>query len=80
MRDLIRARKLSRVELVDAHLKQIEKENPRLNAFVRNLDSGLSPYDRPHVLTVDWNYELPWLRCERRFDQHKSLELAASRH
>ncbi len=37
MRDLIRTRKLSPVELVDAHLKQIEKENPRLNAFVRLL-------------------------------------------
>ena len=30
----VRARSLSPVELVDAHLRQIEKLNPRLNAFV----------------------------------------------
>jgi amidase len=35
MTELIRARKLSPVELMDAHLKQIEKQNPRVNAFVR---------------------------------------------
>lgn len=33
----IRARRLSPVELVEAHLRQIEKQNPRLNAFVRVL-------------------------------------------
>ena len=37
MAEQIRARKLSPVELVDAHLKHIELENPRLNAFVRIL-------------------------------------------
>ncbi len=37
MAELIRARKLSPIELVDAHLKQIEKQNPRLNAFIRIL-------------------------------------------
>src|SRR5579864_3101136 len=37
MTELIRARKLSPVELVDAHLTQIEKQNPRVNAFVRVL-------------------------------------------
>src|SRR4051794_1054923 len=31
---LIRARKLSPVELLDAHLAVIERVNPRLNAFV----------------------------------------------
>src|ERR1700687_2380185 len=33
----IRSRSLSPVELVDAHLKQIERCNPKLNAFVRVL-------------------------------------------
>jgi amidase len=37
MSELIRARKLSPVDLVAAHLQQIEKQNPRLNAFVRIL-------------------------------------------
>ncbi|MGA9542221.1 MAG: amidase [Candidatus Sulfotelmatobacter sp.] len=34
MAEQIRKRKISPVELVDAHLKQIEKLNPKLNAFV----------------------------------------------
>src|SRR5436190_61464 len=34
MAALVRARQVSPVELVDAHLKQIEKLNPKLNAFV----------------------------------------------
>src|SRR4051812_36580524 len=34
MADHIRTRKLSPVELVNAHLKQIERHNPELNAFV----------------------------------------------
>src|SRR5260370_39467011 len=33
----IRSRSISPVELVDAHLKQIERCNPKLNAFVRVL-------------------------------------------
>ena len=33
----IRSRSLSPVELVDAHLKQIERCNPKLNAFIRVL-------------------------------------------
>lgn len=37
MVEQIRSRKLSPVELVDAHLKQIEKHNPGVNAFVRVL-------------------------------------------
>jgi amidase len=37
MTELIRARKLSPGELMDAHLKQIEKHNPAVNAFVRVL-------------------------------------------
>ncbi len=37
MTELIRARKLSPVELMDAHLKQIEKHNPAVNAFIRVL-------------------------------------------
>ncbi|HLK21338.1 MAG TPA: amidase [Bryobacteraceae bacterium] len=38
MSELIRARKLSPVELMDAHLKQIEKHNPQINAFIRILE------------------------------------------
>ena len=34
MAEQIRKKKISPVELVDAHLKQIEKLNPKLNAFV----------------------------------------------
>jgi amidase len=39
MAQLIRQRKLSPVELVDAHLKQIEKHNPAINAFVMQFPS-----------------------------------------
>ena len=39
MAELIRQRKISPVELVDAHLKQIEKHNPALNAFVMKFPS-----------------------------------------
>jgi len=35
MSELISARKLSPVELMDAHLKQIAKHNPSVNAFIR---------------------------------------------
>jgi Asp-tRNA(Asn)/Glu-tRNA(Gln) amidotransferase A subunit family amidase len=38
MTELIRARKLSPVELMDAHLKQIEKQNPAVNAFIRVME------------------------------------------
>src|ERR1044071_8037373 len=33
----VRSRKISPVELVDAHLKQIETHNPKVNAFIRVL-------------------------------------------
>ena len=39
MAQLIRQRKLSPVELVDAHLQQIEKHNPVINAFVMQFPS-----------------------------------------
>jgi len=39
MAELIRQRKLSPMELVDAHLDQIEKHNPALNAFVMRFPS-----------------------------------------
>lgn len=39
MAALIRQRKLSPVELVDAHLDQIEKDNPSINAFVMQFPS-----------------------------------------
>jgi amidase len=35
MREQIRSRRLSPVELMDAHLQQIAKRNPQVNAFVR---------------------------------------------
>ncbi|HEY6180619.1 MAG TPA: amidase, partial [Terriglobales bacterium] len=35
MAEQIRRRKLSPVELVEAHLAQIERLNPKLNAFVQ---------------------------------------------
>jgi amidase len=35
MASAIRVRRLSPFELVDAHVRQIERENPRLNAFAR---------------------------------------------
>src|SRR5947209_20439465 len=38
MAEQVRARKLSPVELVDAHLKQIEEHNSKVNAFVRSLE------------------------------------------
>src|ERR1051326_2659153 len=34
MASMVRDRAISPVELVDAHLKQIQEQNPRLNAFV----------------------------------------------
>jgi amidase len=37
MTSLVRERRISPVELVEAHLRQIEQVNPRLNAFVRIL-------------------------------------------
>ena len=39
MAEAIRERKLSPVELIDAHLQQIEKHNPALNAFVMQFPS-----------------------------------------
>ena len=35
MAEQIRQKKLSPIELVDAHLARIEKLNPKLNAFVQ---------------------------------------------
>lgn len=43
MASLVRERQVSPVELVEAHLRQIEKYNPALNAFVRiEADSALA--------------------------------------
>jgi hypothetical protein len=38
-----------------------------MNVYNRGGDYGLSPYDRTHVLTADWNYELPWLKSRTGF-------------
>lgn len=39
MADMVRAKKISPVELAEAHLKQIERVNPKLNAIV-SMDDG----------------------------------------
>src|SRR5688500_264167 len=38
MCEMVRARKLSPVELMDAHLKQIVRVNPHVNAFISVLE------------------------------------------
>lgn len=55
MRELILSRKLSPLELVDAHLKQIEQHNPRVNAFIRIL--GDEARDAARNLT--WTADVP---------------------
>jgi hypothetical protein len=35
------------------------------NFYNRSLDRGWSPYDRTHVFTADWNYELPFFRTSK---------------
>ena len=52
MAEQIRKKKLSPVELVDAHLARIEKLNPKLNAFVQVDADG-------HVAKL----ALPKMRC-----------------
>ncbi|HEX6896454.1 MAG TPA: hypothetical protein VF146_14345, partial [Bryobacteraceae bacterium] len=37
------------------------------NVYNRQGDYARSPYDRTHVLTADWNYELPWFRHSAGF-------------
>src|SRR5437773_12156401 len=37
MATMVRERQISPVDLVDAHLRHIEKHNPKINAFVRVL-------------------------------------------
>ena len=32
------------------------------NFYDRSLDKGHAPYDRPHVLSASWSYELPFFR------------------
>jgi hypothetical protein len=38
-----------------------------MNSYNRQGDYGLSPYDRTHVFSVNWNYELPWLKSRTGF-------------
>ena len=38
MREMVRSRKISPVELVEAHLKQIRAVNPQVNAFITVLE------------------------------------------
>ena len=91
MAELIRQRKLSPVELVDAHLEQIEKHNPALNAFVMRFPSEAraaarqAELDRPEgplhgvPLTIKDSFDirdLPTL-CGSRF--RLSIALARTR-
>jgi amidase len=55
MTKLIRSRKLSPLELVDAHLKQIEQQNPRINAFIRILGDEA----RETARNLKWTDPLP---------------------
>ena len=38
--------------------------------FDRKLDKGWSPYDRKHVLTANWSYELPFFRHSKGVLRH----------
>ena len=53
MASMVRERSISSAELVDAHLKQIEAQNPRLNAFV----SVLGEEARAAALLADAPHE-----------------------
>ena len=53
MASMVRERSISSAELVDAHLKQIEAQNPRLNAFV----SVLADEARATALLADAPHE-----------------------
>jgi len=55
MAELIRSRKLSPLELVDAHLKQIEQQNPRINAFIHILGDEA----RETARNLKWTEPLP---------------------
>lgn len=60
MTELIRARKLSPVELIDAHLQQIERQNPRVNAFIRLLgDEARDQAKRAEELLSNGGPSLP---------------------
>ena len=59
MVDAIRARKLSPVELVDAHLAQIEKRNPAINAFVRILADDARKKAKDAERALKANADLP---------------------
>lgn len=84
MAQLIRQRKLSPVEIVEAHLRQIEKHNPGINAFVMQFPSEAraaarqAELDRPEFplhgipVTIKDSFDLrdlPTL-CGSRFRLH----------
>src|SRR5579862_2942901 len=80
MAEQIRQKKLSPVELVEAHLNRIEKLNPKLNAFVqvdvegarrhaRTAENALAHGERMGPLhgvpiTIKSSIEVKGLRCE----------------
>ena len=87
---LVRQRKLSPVEVVEAHLKQIEKLNPKLNAFVtllgdEALATALSLESTPDsergplhgvALTVKDSFDYAGVKtyCGSRFFGHTATE------
>ena len=47
MAELIRQKKISPVELIEAHLSQIEKSNPKINAFIEVDGARARQFARP---------------------------------
>jgi amidase len=85
----IRDRKLSPVELLEAHLRQIETHNPKLNAFIAVLgDEALAAAQRagtgplhgiPVTIKDSFDMEgLPTTRGSRLFMQHRAARDATA--
>src|SRR5882724_7551412 len=86
----IRARRLSPVELVEAHLHQIETHNPKVNAFIRVLgDEAIAAAKRaggtgplhgiPVTIKDSFDMEgMPTTRGSNFFTQHRAARDATS--
>jgi amidase len=66
MAEQIRRKKISPAELVDAHLAQIEKLNPRLNAFVQVAVMQGKPLGPLHgvPISIKSSLDVAGMRCE----------------